>query len=916
MDTEAEPDSNWKVAAETVQSNSALSSAENGKNNTSDELDDDKEEGEISDDGISEENEPVTSSSTTTEHKEGKMGDGEADKETHVSSTNGGESSDKTSIIDVGKSPIKAYTLIETVEKLKKTISFVMFEKKRRESGSGHSSGEDTEKVSRRNENGESDKKTSETHQKPNESEDEDDEVDDDDDENDSGEEDEQVEESQDDESGNLTTKSSAEDQSIVDVTKDTDDDDSLRTLDPSSLSKCVMHLVDSVISENLSKENSSSGTEKTQTKVKISPKVQIIKSVPSSLPSVKSASPVSSPVNPVLLTPKELDDQSTVLSYIHNLKLFKCDARTCGIKTNKEEVIKAHIEQHTGSRNVWYKCIYCKTITKSIENIRKHLQKFHVTDVLRFSKLNSPSVQDVYLSLIGTKIDSNSKPADVDEQSVVADEESSADEGKVPPTQDAPKPVATPTSTPTRRNSTESIAKPAPILWRNSSDAAKANYTTKLECYYKDQYYRCKMCGFKSQNADTFASHAYYHLHGSDGKKGLANCGAANKPHDVADCTVVKGMMGLLQRQKESANAASKTTLPSLPSTTLLSRAATSFGLLPIQPKATSSPTPKQRIILIPAGQGQNSTVTHTKSTTTAPSPIVIEPKEATSVFPPYKSPTTTVTKTLVSQTETSENNPSPIVIEPVDNGEKTTVNNTAAESKQITADKTDNVAVQPSLIPTSKNKPQSVVSQEFESSVFTVSPDDYKVAVEDSEIIESSSKARALLKIKYKDGRFVCLTCNYLCPAVRPVTFRKHIWKDIHPKSDCSHCDSNVMYNKFRNCPVMNKLMGLLEDAVEEAAKELASQEEEEDEPAPDMIIDLDTYSSNKGESENQGNEDAGEKDKELKNTDSNEEDLLDETDKVENANDETEKEVTFYSFSFLYDFFQKLGRGRQLI
>ena len=115
-----------------------------------------------------------------------------------------------------------------------------------------------------------------------------------------------------------------------VNVRKDTDDDDSLRTLDPSSLSKSVMHLVDSVISENMTKE---SNMEK-QTEVKTSPKSQIKASTPSSS---KNATPVvSSPVSAIVQTPKELDDQSTVLSYNHNLKLFKCDARTCGIKNQQ----------------------------------------------------------------------------------------------------------------------------------------------------------------------------------------------------------------------------------------------------------------------------------------------------------------------------------------------------------------------------------------------------------------------------------------------------------------------------------------------------------------------------------------------------------------------------------------------------
>ena len=682
-----------------------------------------------------------------------------------------------------------------------------------------------------------------------------------------------------------------------VNVSKDADDD-SLRTLDPSSLSKSVMHLVDSVISENMTKE---SNMEK-QTEVKTSPKSQIKASTPSSS---KNATPVvSSPVSAIVQTPKELDDQSTVLSYNHNLKLFKCDARTCGIKTNKEEVIKAHIEQHTGSRNVWYKCIYCKTITKSIENIRKHLQKFHVTDVLRFSKLNSPSVQDVYQNLIGEaktetvtepteakKAGSNSKDTDNNKQNVVIDDEDGGGKGASP-----------------RRSSTGGSVKPAPVIRRSSSDAAKANYTTKLECYYKDLYYRCKMCGFKSHNADTFSSHAYYHLHGSDGKKGLANCGAANKPHDVADCTVVRGMMGLLKRQKESdgrsAGAlASKTIVFSggtnqQLTTQLQSGVAvvqSSKMFVPIQPKPTPTPVGK-RLILIPASQSPNTNVTQMKVTTAAaPSPIVIEPKDAIPVFPPYKSPPTA--KCLVSQTQTSDTNPSPIVIEPVDNGDKTTVNNAAAESKEpsvSSTDKTDNAGVDPTLNATSNHKPKSIIDEQFESSVFTVWSGDNKVTVDDDE--KETSKTRALVKSMYKNGKFLCLTCNYHCPAVRPVTFRKHIWKDIHPKNECSHCAPDVMFNKFRNCPVMNKLMGLLEDAVEEEAKEQIGSPEATDENVSDMVIDLDTYSPQKS------SKGALDENEDPEKTDTSAENSSDPTDmKYKDRNNETQKteEVNYVSF-----------------
>ena len=910
MDVEAELDSNWSVTAESVENDSGLHpEAENSKNNTQNYEpdngdDDDKEEGEITDDENSQESALVTSS-IPTKQEDGELEDRESDMETHVTSTNGAETEKyPAKARDVTKSPIRACTLVETVEKLRKTITFVILEKKKRGS-SEDTSGEDTDKTSGRNEKGalgESDKMAPDTSDKTTEEDDED-EVNDGENDN---EKDEQHEKTRDVKTHHQSKPANVVESSNslgVDVTKDTDDDDSLRTLDPSSLSKSVMHLVDSVISENLTKE---SNTDK-QTEVKTSPKSHIITSTPSSSKNVTPV--VSSPVSAIVQTPKELDDQSAVLSYSHNSKLFKCDARTCGIKTNKEEVIKAHIEQHRGSRNVWYKCIYCKTITKNIENIRKHLQKFHVTDVLRFSKLNSPSIQDVYQSLIGEaktetvtepteakKTDSNLKDTDNNEQSIVIDDE---DDGKgVPP----------------RRSSTGSNVKPVPVIRRSSSDAAKANYTTKLECYYKDLYYRCKMCGFKSHNADTFASHAYYHLHGSDGKKGLANCGVANKPHDVADCTVVRGMMGLLKRQKESdvrsgGATSSKTTIISagtsqqlttqLQSGVVVGKSSKMF--VPIQPKPTSTPVGK-RLILIPTSQSPITNATQMKVTTAAaPSPIVIEPKDATPGFPPYKSPTTT--KCLVSQTQRSETNASPIVIEPVDNDDKTTVNNAAAESKETavsSTDKTDNAGVDPTLNSTSNHELKSIIDGQFESSVFTVSSGDNEVTVDDDE--KETSKTRVLVKSMYKNGKFLCLTCNYHCPAVRPVTFRKHIWKDIHPKNECSHCAPDVMFNKFRNCPVMNKLMGLLEDAVEEEAEVQFGSQEAADENAVDMVIDLDTYSPEKS------TKDAVDENEEPEKTDASTENSSYPTDMNKDRNDEVQKAqevncVTFHTKHIKY-------------
>ena len=783
MDAEAEPDSNWIVEEEMK------------KNEKDQQKNEDKEEGEITDDDNWQE--PVTSS-CTAEQDLHKMENKDPDIESTVTSTNEDFSPTKS----VAKSP-KAYKLGETVEKLRKTISF-MFKKKHDEAektskknddsssdelkGTESSNGEtQTSKICRNGEHSPQETESGEVSDQEQH------------DETTDGKEvsvgkgdDEQSEGNAEDagtkcdsEAGK-TESLSKEDKGAVD--KD-DDDDSLRTPDPSSLSKSVMHLVDSVINENLIKEKSSVVEEK-QSKVRVSPKA--------SIKVHETTSVRTTPASTAILSPKELDDQSTILSYNPNLDIFRCDARTCGIKTSKEEVIKAHIEQHAGSQNVWYKCIYCKTITKSIENIRKHLQKFHVTNILRFSKLNSPSVQDVYKSLTGaTKREAKEegkKESESDEPPVLIEDDDEKNNGM----------KSTPRTIPVRRSSTGSSVKPAPIIRRNSSDSAKTNYTTRLECYYKDQYYRCKMCGFKSLNAETFASHAYYHLHGSDGKKGLANCGSANKPHDVVNCTVVKGMMSLLQRQKEAENRSSSTSPKASPvvgnsgmSTTQIQSRVTGTQaaklVLPIQPSATSTPAGKtQRLIIIPASQSSNTNVSQVQVPVTTPSPIVIEPKLSSGSREP------------------------PIMIESV-----------TPKAKEVKL-----VGLKQTL--------KSVQKIKYTSQVFAVPANCSKVVeLPDSDLGEMT---QPLSKCVYRDGDFVCLLCDYKCPSVRPISFRRHLWKDIHPQNECSHCAPAVALHKFRNCPIMNDLMGLLNKAMQSAAKQIKTTEDEEAKISADEVVDLD--------------------------------------------------------------------------
>ena len=788
MDAETEPDSNWSVDEELE---------DNSKTDTKISESEDKEEGEITCSDDENGQEQVTSSSTAQQDREA-MEDKERDTEATVTSTNEGEfSPSKTA----GKGPVKVYKLGETVDKLRKTIAF-MFKKKHDETSQkdDSSSGDKTtldpgneeqrncngnaasSKVSTNGDHDTQDKESGElSSEEGNNSQSSDGRKARSDNEDDEQEENAEAVE-QKSETGTESMEITSRKRPFEEA-KD-DDDDSLRTPDPSSLSKSVMHLVDSVINEGLAKEKCSVVPEK-QPKAKISPKSPIKASE-----STIKITPLSTTAMSTTSTPKELDDQSTVLSYNVHLKVFRCDARTCGIKTSKEEVIKAHIEQHTGSQNVWYKCIYCKTITKSIENIRKHLQKFHVTNVLRFSKLNSPSIHDVYLSLTGEAKKGTSGAIEeakkVVEQTVVIEGDSNKSEDT----------RSTLGTIPTRRSSTGSSVKPAPIIRRNSSDSSKPNYTTRLECYHKDQYYRCKMCGFKSLNADTFASHAYYHLHGSDGKKGLANCGAANKPHNVADCTVVKGMMSLLQRQKDAENR-STSTVPKAVS--VVSSSSQSISplqsriVLPNQPNATPIPAGKtQRLILIPTTQSPNTNSSQVKGSAAAASPIVIEPKDSATVFPAYKS------SNNPNSAQTFDSSQPPIIIESVvskaKDGPTTGLNQT---SKALPKDR-------------------------HRSEVFAVSDNGKEVVV-----LSEVSVKRPLVKCVYEDGEFICLSCDFKCPSVRPITFRKHLWKDIHSKKECSHCAPNITFNRFRNCSVLNKLMDLLENAVQQAAESSKSPE-----------------------------------------------------------------------------------------
>ena len=811
MDTETEPDSNWSVDEELEN---------NSKTDTKISESEDKEEGEITCSEDENSQEPVTSSTAVQQNTE-TMADKERDTEATVTSTNEGEfSPSKTA----GKSPVKAYQLGETVEKLRKTISFVMFKKKHDEtsqkddSSTGDKTTTDPENKKQNNCNGNAASSQVSTNGDHDTRGKESGEVSSDEGDNSQfsegkearsdNEDDDQEENAKAVEQISQTRTESMENPSRkrpFQEAKD-DDDDSLRTPDPSSLSKSVMHLVDSVINENLAKERSPIVSEK-QPKARNSPKAP----VKTPEPTVK-VTPVSTTAISTL-TPKELDDQSTVLSYNVNLKVFRCDARTCGIKTNKEEVIKAHIEQHTGSQNVWYKCIYCKTITKSIENIRKHLQKFHVTNVLRFSKLNSPSIHDVYLSLTGQAkgtneaIEEAKKVVETVEQPVIIEGDGNKSEDT----------RSTPETIPSRRSSTGSSVKPAPIIRRNSSDSSKANYTTRLECYYKDQYYRCKMCGFKSLNADTFASHAYYHLHGSDGKKGLANCGVANKAHNVADCTVVKGMMSLLQRQKDAENRSTSSVPKAVPVVSSSSQSSPQLQsriVLPIQPNATSTPAGKtQRLILIPTSQSPNTNASQVKVSTTTPSPIVIEPQDSVTAFPAKKP------LTNPNPPQTSNSSQPPIIIEPVVSK--------ANDRPAMGLDQT----------------PKSVSKVRYTSQVFAVPDNGNEVVV----LSEEMSVSRPLVKCVYEDGQFVCLSCHFKCPSVRPITFRKHLWKDIHSKNECSHCAPNITFNRFRNCSVLNKLMDLLENAVQEAAESTKSPEKG-NKTIGDDVVDLDAYSPEK--------------------------------------------------------------------
>ena len=252
---------------------------------------------------------------------------------------------------------------------------------------------------------------------------------------------------------------------------------------------------MDSVISENLAKDATDTSNTKSQPKKSLKPQAEenivdisstsgktttlvIAKTTGTDVPKVTS---------PRFLTPKEQDDDSTILKYFALKKQFRCDARTCKISTDQERVIKAHITQHKGSSNQWFKCIYCPTITKNVDRMRYHLEQLHPKDNMRFSRMTNPSTDEVYQSLISPtnprQGQTSSKPGGTSKPGPLSSKRSD-DSGKNSDSENEATKKA-----PSQRT-TSSSGSPA-VTRQGSGETIKANYMTKLECYYKDQFFR-----------------------------------------------------------------------------------------------------------------------------------------------------------------------------------------------------------------------------------------------------------------------------------------------------------------------------------------------------------------------------------------------------------------------------------------
>ncbi len=367
-------------------------------------------------------------------------------------------------------------------------------------------------------------------------------------------------------------------------------------------------------------------------------------------------------------------------------------------------------------------------------------------------------------------------------------------------------------------------------------------------------------MCGFKSQCPETFADHAYYHLHGSDGTRGLTNCGGQGKPHDIADCTVVKGMINLLKKQREgeilrSSTAASARPISVTPVAnlggSLVAQSAINVTaihgtpVVPLQPAPTGTTVQRVPLLILPQTtraislspltyQGQ------TISTNPNPQPIVIEPETPTTLsqqFPPYQSQTSNSTEAT------------PIVIEPISNdssqpqskrndrpfffnGSGKTPSPPPTEKPRTFPEYYTRTPTPPTL--ERQNDAESGLKIASAVSLSDTSASSSPAAVNKADAIKDSSDTKKTTGVKsksksagdtplvsctYKDGNFVCNTCKYSCPAVRPLTFKRHLWKDLHPKQECTHCSSDVTYNRFSHCPLLKRLMGLLDKAMNQA-------------------------------------------------------------------------------------------------
>ncbi len=512
MDVEREPSSSWSVLDKLMESG--------GNQGVESKVSEEKEEGEITDDEANDKPEKASASAP--------------DRGT-VSSNGATESPEKT-VRAVGeaentKPQFKAYTLVETVAKLKKTISSVKFIRGRTEEESAAASdkkkivGSGDEEASTKD--GEATASDTGNVTKRDETDSSPDVMNDSDKETGNGDNSPETKSQNGDQTPEREEKSSAPES----MTQEMDDDDSLRILDPSSLSKSVMNLVSPVISKSTTEETTSVEEHPAQEQDKT---VETGENASARSPQTKMASPAA-----------RFSTQDVVQSLT-------------GSNAKKESSAEA-------------------TVKKS----------------------STPSAE------------TEERPA------VDGGDKGNDDDGNRTPVKKGEE----------RRGPTGGSAKPAPIVRRNSADTQKPSYTTRLECYYKSQYFTCNNCGFKSQNADTFASHAYYHLHGSDGKKGLANCGALNKPHDLSDCTTVKGLMNRLNKQKTAEMATVK-------DQGSLNLHPVSLRPLLAKPSHVGFTTAGKRMILVPKTQAATVRVSPAPS---ASSSIVLP--GAASVFPPYRS-------------------------------------------------------------------------------------------------------------------------------------------------------------------------------------------------------------------------------------------------------------------------------------